>query len=394
MHLSSRKSFSSGRLSLFLFSALAFQFPSGALAQSEEPPATDILFWTHEQQVEGFKNIDNIIPTRKIRAGGDVLKMPYALLDLSGVTYEMAGKTFSLADHMESQQTAGLLVIRKGNIVYEKYGLKNDENSKWIAFSVAKSVSSILIGAAIQDGFIKSVDDPVTDYLPRLRGSAYDGVTIKNVLNMASGVNWNEDYFDPQSDVSKAGGFNAMELFEYLNTLGVDGKPGEIFNYSTGETNLVGAIVRAAVGNNESSYLERKIWQPYGMESDASWIIDDKYGAELGGCCINATLRDYGRIGLFALSGGILPDGTRVVPEGWMEESIEPSKGSSEYGYLWWLMGDGSYAAQGIFGQLIWINPETETIIVTHSAWPRAVGREYADHRWAMVSAIHSTLSK
>jgi len=376
-----------------LLLAGAILAPLGAVAQDTEP-ATNILFWTHEQHVNGFGNIDKLLPTREIRAGGEVLELPYALRDLSHVRYELEGRTYSLADHMESQQVGGLLVMRKGKILYEQYGLKNDENTKWIAFSVAKSVSSMLIGAAIQDGFIASVDDPVTDYLPRLKGSSYEGVSIKNVLNMASGVDWNEDYFDRNSDVSKGAGFNAMELFEYLNTLPKAAEPGEKFNYSTGETNLVGAIVRAAVGDNESSYLERKIWKPFGMESDASWALDAKYAAEIGGCCINATLRDYARLGLFAMGGGVLADGTRVLPEGWMKASTTPSKAYESYGYLWWLMPDGSYAAQGIFGQLIWIEPKTETIIVTHGAWPKAIGQDHGEHRWAMVGAIFEALEK
>lgn len=371
----------------------SFTFLSPAIAEEPDASNTSILFWPQEQRENGFKNIDQLLPTRQIKAGGGVLELPVELRDLSDLTYQLNGKTYSLEDHMNDLRVGGLLVVRQGKIVYESYGLANNQNSPWIAFSVAKSVSSMLIGAAIQDGFIESVDDPVTDYLPRLRGSSYDGASIKNVLNMASGVAWNEDYFDPQSDVSIAAGYNAMELFDYLNTLPVAAKPGDKFNYSTGETNLVGAIVRAAVGDNESSYLERKIWKPFGMESDASWVIDAKYAAELGGCCINATLRDYARIGLFAMGGGVLADGTRVLPEGWMEASTTPSKGYQGYGYLWWLRSDGTYAAQGIFGQLIWISPQTETIIVTHSAWPAAVGKELGAHRWAMVEAIHKALA-
>lgn len=371
----------------------SFSFLSPAIAQEPDASNTSILFWSQEQRENGFKNIDQLLPTRQIKAGDGVLELPVELRDLSDLIYQLNGKTYSLEDHMNDLRVGGLLVVRQGKIVYESYGLANNQNSPWIAFSVAKSVSSMLIGAAIQDGFIESVDDPVTDYLPRLRGSSYDGASIKNVLNMASGVAWNEDYFDPRSDVSIAAGYNAMELFDYLNTLPVAAKPGDKFNYSTGETNLVGAIVRAAVGDNESSYLERKIWKPFGMESDASWVIDEKYAAELGGCCINATLRDYARIGLFAMGGGVLADGTRVLPEGWMEASTTPSKGYQGYGYLWWLRPDGTYAAQGIFGQLIWISPQTETIIVTHSAWPAAVGKEFGAHRWAMVEAIHKALA-
>lgn len=380
-------------LTAILSSSVSYFAIGDALGETKpEPPS--ILFWSQEQKEQGFGNIDNILPTRKINAAKKFLELPSDLKDLSAVRYTIGERSFSLDEHMDELRVGGLLVVHKGKIVYEKYGLKNDEHTKWIAFSVAKSISSMLIGAAIQDGYIASVKDPVTDYLPRLRGSAYDGATIENVLNMASGVSWNEDYFDPKSDVSQGAGFNAMELFDYLNKLEVAGKPGDIFNYSTGETNLVGAILRAAVGNNESAYLEHKIWQPFGMESDANWVIDNKYAVEIGGCCLNATLRDYARVGLFAMNDGVLADGTRVLPEGWMKASTTPSKGYRGYGYLWWLMPDGTYAAQGIFGQLIWINSKTETIIVTHSAWPKAVGEAFTEHRWGMVDAIHSAVIK
>lgn len=280
--------------------AIGCAFFQTAVAQDEPAPPTSILSLSGPEQVEIFRNFNLVSPTRQIKAGDYTLALPEQLIDLSAARYDLEGRSWTLDDHMASQRVGGLLVLHEGKVVYERYGLGNDENSKWVAFSVAKSVSSLLLGAAIQDGFIESVDDPVTDYLPRLKGSSYDGATITNVLNMASGVGWNEDYADPDSDVSKAAGFNAMELFDYLNTLPVMAKPGKVFNYSTGETNLVGAIVRAAVGNNEATYLEDKIWKPFGMESDANWAMDVKYRSELGGCCINATLRDYGRIGLFA----------------------------------------------------------------------------------------------
>ncbi|MFT5976124.1 MAG: CubicO group peptidase (beta-lactamase class C family) [Gammaproteobacteria bacterium] len=363
--------------------------------ESSEPlEPTDILFWSQAEKEKGFRNIDKILPTRKIIAGKNVLALPLALQDLSSVKYSIEGQKFSLEEHMQSQHVGGLLVLRKGQIVYENYELDNNEDSRWIAFSVAKSVTSMLIGAAIQDGYINSVEDAVTDYLPRLKGSAYDGASIKNVLNMASGVDWNEDYADPKSDVSVAAGSNAMELFQHLNTLNVSSKPGEVFNYSTGDTNLLGAVLRAAIGNNESAYLEQKIWKPFGMQSDASWIVDARYGVELGGCCLNATLRDYARIGLFALKAGVLADGTKILPDGWMKASTTPSKGYQGYGYSWWLRPDGSYAAQGIFGQLIWIDPKTETVIVTHSAWQKATSESQTVHRWGMVNAIAKALEQ
>lgn len=377
----------------FVFAvATASLIPASVLAQEEPTVATELLFLSPEERPEVFRNAGVMFPAREIRAGETVLALPSALLDLSDVTYTVDETSYTLDDFMEEQRVGGILVLHEGEIAYERYGLGNDEDSRWIAFSVAKSITSMLLGAAIQDGYIRSVDDAVTDYLPRLIGSAYEGATIRNVLNMTSGVGWNEDYADPNSDVSQAAGFNAMKLFDYLNTMEVVAEPGEVFNYSTGETNLVGAIVRAAVGNNEAAYLEHRIWQSFGMESDATWLVDDEYRAEIGGCCINATLRDYGRIGLFALSGGVLADGTRVLPEGWMEASTTPSEANPGYGYLWWLLPDGTYAAMGVFGQLIWINEETQTVIVTHSAWDDAWSSDYDDHRWAMVEAVHEAV--
>lgn len=380
------------RLTLVLLLGLFACGHSTAKEPSELFVLDNMLFWSQFEKEKGFRIMDQISPTRKISAGQNVLKLPLALQDLSSVHYLLEGQQFSIEKHMESQHVGGLLVLKKGEIAYEKYGLDNNEDSRWIAFSVAKSVTSMLIGAAIEDGYINSVKDAVTDYLPRLKGSSYDGASIENVLHMASGVDWNEDYTDPKSDVSVAAGSNAMELFQHLNTLKVLAKPGEVFNYSTGETNLLGAVLRAAIGNNESAYLEQKIWKPFGMESDANWVLDATYGVELGGCCLNATLRDYARIGLFALNEGVLADGTKILPDGWMKASTTPSKGYDGYGYSWWLRPDGSYAAQGIFGQLIWIDPKTETIIVTHSAWDKATSASQAAHRWGMVDAIANAL--
>ena len=155
---------------------------------------------------------------------------------------------------------------------------------------------------------------------------------------------------------------------------------------------LVGALLRAAIGNNLTTYLEHKIWQRFGMESDANWLLIEDGGAEHGGCCISATLRDYARIGLFTLHDGVLRDGTRVLPEGWMEASKTPSKGSEGYGYLWWLGDGGVYNAIGIFGQAIAVDPAEDLIIVTHSAWPQATGRAFSRHRAAFFAALTEAL--
>ncbi len=346
-----------------------------------------ILFWTPEQQINGYRNTEKIFDTRVIHAGERPFPLEPAPHDFSGVSYEVEGVTYTLDDYVRDQRVAGLLVVKGGKILLERYSLGNTEDSRWISFSIAKSVTSMLVGAAILDGHIESVDEPITRYLPNLAGGGYDGVSIRNVLQMASGVAWNEDYADPTSDVATMpqgdhAQLVAMQRLERVET------PGEHFNYNTGETNVAGALVRAAIGGNLSAYLEEKVWQPFGMESDAVWMLHEPDGGELGGCCISATLRDYARIGLFAMRGGELPDGSRVLPAGWMTESTTPSAGFEGYGYLWWLGDDDTYAGIGIFGQLLWMDPTSNLVIVTHSAWPTAVGQELSDHRSAFLAAL------
>ncbi len=350
-------------------------------------PPERFLFWTPEQKVAGFRNIAQVFPTREIRAGGAVYPLPEDLRDLGGLEFEFRGATHTVDDYFAQQMVAGLLVIKDGKVVYERYGLGNSAESRWVSFSVAKSVTSMLVGAAIQDGYIGSVEEKVTDYLPRLKGSSYDQVSIRTLLQMASGVAWDEDYADPDSDVNSVD-WSTLGLYEYLRAKPRTSEPGEAFNYNTAETNLVGTVVRSAIGNNLATYLSRKIWRPFGMESDASWMLAEPGGGETGGCCISATLRDYGRIGLFAMSNGRLPDGTQVLPETWIAESTAPSAGDAGYGYLWWLRDDGDYSASGIFGQGIHIDPQENVVIALHSA--RAAASDRGD--WALQFTLFHAL--
>lgn len=346
----------------------------------------------NDAQIIRFRNWEALYPTREIHQGAYTLALPEDPVDFSGLRYTVGDQNYSLDDYMLRNHVGGLLVIKDGEIKLERYGLGNNADSLWVSFSMAKSVTSMLLGAAIQDGYIESVDEKVTDYLPRLKGSSYDQVTLRNVLQMASGVQWNEDYADPRSDVATSPN-NILDLMGFLGSKQRVASPGEEFNYNTGETNLVGAVVRAAIGNNLTTYLENKIWHPWGMESNANWATHGNAG-ELGGCCINATLRDYGRLGLFAMNDGVLADGTRILPEGWMAESTNASSGNPGYGYLWWLSGDASYSAIGIYGQGIYINPQSDLVIAVLSAWTTAVGREYSQHRGALYAAIDEMLAK
>lgn len=346
---------------------------------------TSSLFWTQEERIVGFRNFDAIYETRPIDNGTDFLPLVDDPRDFSGITYQVEGTSHTLDHYLETFFIAGILVAKGDRVLLERYRLGHSETSRWVSYSVAKSVTSLLIGAAIKDGYIKSLDDPVTDYLPRLKGSAYDRTTIRHLLHMASGVAWNESYTDPNSDVALAGAANGTVLFDYLAKLPMAAEPGVQFNYNTGETNLVGSLLRSAIGNNASSYLAAKVWRPF-MEHPASWSITSN--VELGGCCIHATLRDYARIGLFALRGGVLPDGTQTLPAGWMLESTTRSSGNPGYGYLWWLWDGTAYAAMGIFEQLIWIDPGSDLVIVTHAAAPAATSPIQSAHGSALIAGL------
>lgn len=381
-------------MNLKLLVLLALLLPPPALADAYRAPTLDpaedeqrlksidptaTLFWGPADKVVGFRNMEQLTPTRRIEAAAEVLALPASPQDIGAVQVRFDDGAMTVDEYFEAHDTAGLLVIQDGEVLYERYGLGNTADSRWVSFSVAKSVVAMLIGAAIQDGYIQSVDEKVADYLPRLADSPYAETSIRNLLQMASGVAWNEDYADPQSDVASAS-WETIKLYDFLNEKARVAPPGERFNYNTAETNLAGTLLRSAIGNNLSTYLEDKIWKPFGMEADALWQLTEPAGGEFGGCCINATLRDYGRLGMFALADGVLADGNRVLPEGWMAASTAPSQGYAGYGYFWWLNPNGSYSASGIFGQGIHIVPEKSLVIAVHSAWEHA-GRD-EDFAW------------
>jgi CubicO group peptidase (beta-lactamase class C family) len=240
---------------------------------------------------------------------------------------------------------------------------------------VAKSVTSLLVGAAIRDGYIKSMDDKVTQYIPQMKGSAYDDVSLRQLLTMTSGVKWNEDYADPNSDVAQFNKHQPEEgvdaLVSYMRRLPRAAPPGTRWNYSTGETNLVGILLNQATKKPLATYLSEKIWVPAGMEQQATWLLS-KTGQEISGCCIQAAARDYARVGEIIL-GGARIDGQSIVPEGWLAEATttradigRPGRG---YGYLWWTYDDGSFAARGIFGQGIFIDPKRQLVIASNADW-------------------------
>jgi CubicO group peptidase (beta-lactamase class C family) len=360
-----------------LVSVISFGEKAGPLQKYPDP--SRILFWSPQEKPFGFLNMEKIASGRVVRRGSKVATLPYAANELQ-VQYSYQGSTWTTDRFMENNNVAGLLVLHKGKILLERYALGLNENGRWTSFSVAKSVTSTLVGAALQDGKIKSIEDRVTDYLPQLAGTAYQGVSVHNLLNMASGVKWNEDYADPKSDVATP---NALTL-RYLAKLPRAADPGTRFNYNSAETNLVGDLVASATGKPLSTYLSEKIWVPLGMEQDAFWKLDSEgipEAQESGGCCLSMSLRDYGRFAVFIQNDGVI-NGARAVPDGWIHDATKPTQASLDtprnislsrgYGYLWWTGKDGSYYATGIFGQHIQFFPRDQLVIISLSAWPTA----------------------
>ncbi|MCK1641329.1 serine hydrolase [Bradyrhizobium sp. 157] len=305
--------------------------------------------------------------------------------------------------YMEAQRVSGFLVLKDGFVVLERYGLCRTVNDKWDSQSVTKSVTSILVGAAIQDGYIKSLDSLVTDYVHELKGSAYDGVTIRHLLTMTSGVKWNEDWNDPNSDACVelfSGGFvdGVDPTVAYMRGVSRADQAGAKFVYKTAETNLAGVLLSNAIDRSLSEYLSEKLWQPYGMENDAFWRVNSA-GHEFGGLGICMSLRDYARIGQFMLEGGMAGD-RQVLPPGWVAdatnvrvtfepESEEAESGLAGYGYSWWVLKNG-YAALGHAGQAIFVYPQDRVVVAINSVWPEAQIEDNRKKRGAFVEALRA----
>ncbi|MBY0465525.1 MAG: beta-lactamase family protein, partial [Burkholderiales bacterium] len=227
----------------------------------------------------------------------------------------------------------------------------------------------------VRDGYIKSMDDKVSQYVQELKGSAYDDVTLRQLLTMTSGVQWNESYTDPQSDVAQFNKHKPQDGMDagvsYLRKLPRAAPAGTRWLYSTGETNLVGTLLARAVNKPLATYLSEKIWVPAGMEQQATWILN-KTGQEISGCCLQAATRDFARVGQFILNGAQV-NGQPIVPDGWLAEATTTRTGINEpgrgYGYQWWTFDDGTYMARGIFGQAIFIDPKRQLVIASNANW-------------------------
>lgn len=350
-------------------------------------------------QVNTFRNIDRLFPTRSVRRGSVVSPLQVNAITLGDFAFESGGKRYDLYDVLSLNRVSGLLIVQDGEIRFEQYLLGNDESTRWMSMSVVKSITGVLVGAAIQDGLIESIDDLLVRYVPRFAGSAYDGVTIRQLLMMASGVAWNETYTDPASDRRRMLEAQIAQqpdaILDLMAALPRAAEPGTRWNYSTGETHIVGALVQAATGKPVAEYLSEKLWAPLGMESDATWWLDSPDGLEVASSGLSATLRDYARFGLFLLHDGVI-DGKRVLPEGWVEQASTPKVIGGEeieYGCLLWPLHNRSYAAIGIFGQFVFVDPDRNLVVAMWSAQPKPTDREGVDE-YVFLEALSNYFEK
>lgn len=369
----------------FLLIALAL------LAGCATPHArrTDVLFWNQAQREAHLRAMETQYASNVVRHGvahplpaGQPLQPVFA----DGTT---------LDSYMAAHHVAGIMVIQDGKVRLERYGLGANAQTRWTSFSVAKSFTSTLVGAALRDGAIHSLDDKVTRYIPELAAGAYRDVTVRQLLTMTSGVRWNEDYSDPHSDVAQMYEGRRIAgqplLVTYMAPLPREFAPGERWVYKTGETDLIGILVQRATGKTLAAYLSEKIWRPYGMAADALWLKDDVDGTEAGGSGVSATLGDYARLGQFLLDGGVA-GGHPVLADGWLADATTkhadigvPGRG---YGYQWWTWDNDAFAGIGIFGQLLHVDPARHLVIVQLAAWPVATDDAQAKARGDFVQAV------
>lgn len=330
-----------------------------------------------------FRNITKVLDYRTVRRNGPTYRIPYAKAPLP-VTYTYAGDRRELTQWLEKTATAGLIVIRDGNIAFERYYLGNDARTPWIAWSASHPFISILVGFALEEGLIRSVSDMVTDYVPRLKFSGYDGVTLKDALQMSSGVTFDGNRADFFSDFNRlkrhlALGSPTVSFIEKLDR----NRPPGTYNRIVGmDTQVLAMVLAAATGQRLAAYMEEKLWSRLGVEGDAFWLVDASE-TELAFCGLNARLRDYARFGLLCLNEGRNFRDQQILPARWIRDSIAPDRfhlvpgadnpGSAHphgYGYQWWLPAppDGDYCAIGLYGQFIYLHPRFRIVIVKLSA--------------------------
>ncbi|MGO2357224.1 MAG: serine hydrolase domain-containing protein [Mesonia sp.] len=349
-----------------------------------------LLFWSQDEKERRFPMMQAIFPSHRVQVGKTVDELDQG----QSITPQWKDNR-SLDSYMKVNHIKGVLVLQNDSIRLEKYAADVDQESLWTSFSMAKSVSSMLLGVALKEGAIESLDDVLQKYIPELKGHDYGKVTVRQLLTMTSGIAWNEDYEDPNADVAQMYQ-NPCEnseshILTYMKSLKFAHEPGTHWNYSTGETDLVGILIQKATGKSLADYLSEKIWQPWGMKYCAYWLADECSNLNIGGSGLSATLRDYARLGTLMLNEGRLGD-QNLLAEEYLEKATsllyETNDQGGGYGYLWWRFKNGSYAAIGIFGQMLYVDPHKDLVIAQIAAWPKASSAKLTESRQAFIEAV------
>jgi CubicO group peptidase (beta-lactamase class C family) len=376
-------------------SAIALLFlASTAVAQQQLPPplqvsppsdvpvAVQVLRWRmNDSDVNAltYRAMDTLFTTRTVARGGPVWRLPAAehALDFS---YTWQGQARPASDFLERTYTNALLVLKDGRIVSEQYRNHSDGRSRFIGWSMTKSITSVLVGCALAEGRIDSLDTPISNYLPELKGGGYEGVSIRHVMQMRSGVDYEERYDFANPGRAASNHINSLvrnttRFVDAARTLPRIHPPGEFFQYKTIDTAVLGWLVERATRSSVAAYTASCLWEPLGAESDGFYIMDGAPGTgrEFSGAGFNATLRDFGRFGQMMLQGGVA-DGRRLVSTDWVKQSTQPSGPEDNrrggYGLQWWTLGNGTYSAIGLQGQYVFVDPATRTVVVKLSYFP------------------------
>lgn len=381
--------------------------PAPAYDSGSGVPSAAGFFRTKNTAI-AFRNTEEIMPTRRIptSATPSPLRAPARAWD---VRYTFDGGTHSLRDFVARNDTTALVILKDDRIVYEGYYQGAEATDLFTSFSAGKSFVSTLVGLAVADGHIHSIHDPIRQYLPELTGSAYESATIKQVLQMASGTSYSEDYDDPASDIDAFAslvGRNAGGLYDFARSFKAKRKPGTEFYYATTDTEILGALVARSTGRSLSAYMSERLWKPLGAESAGRWTIDQpgSAGREVAGGALQLRARDYARFGaLFAHRGRW--NGTQIVPAAWVDEATRPQDpyvdfGRVEpgsqigYGYQWWCVPgpEHRYSAEGIHGQFVFVDPGAKVVVVALSAWPVAWDDAKAAEAFTFFGAVADAL--
>jgi CubicO group peptidase (beta-lactamase class C family) len=353
-------------------------------AKSDVPNAVQILRWRmNDADINAltFRSMDTLFTTRSVPRSGPVWQLERRDHPLD-FTYSFEGQTYSPEQFLDRTYTDALLVMKDGHIVYENYRNNSNAQTRFMGWSMTKSLVSLLVGKALEQGKIKSLDDRIETYLPELKGGGYEGATIRQILQMRSGVDYEERYDFQNPGAAASNHINALvknvaRFADAARTIPRAAKPGEVFAYKTLDTAVLGWMLERVTGTTVAAYMAQNLWEPLGMERDGFFIMDGPpgIGREFTGAGFNATLRDFARVGLMMLNGG-RGNGRQVVPADWVSLISKPIKFPGEsgagYGMQWWTFGDTAYSALGLQGQFIFVDPKTRTVVVKLSHFPPA----------------------